>query len=195
MSEATEQEQVVPRPRPDAVPLSVLIEFICQKIYTDLMRLVDFISLQLDVLHEQAQRARAKRPADQLVIEAYRPGHSMVLSYWHTLSRNQFQAQLCLDGKLQPTAYLLSIHADPVDPQRPLCVSHRPELPETQSHRIGTILQYRLSSPSLVLDSYPSTVKDLLVKVHLWPLAQGNHLSIEKLLARTIITRAEHILQ
>ncbi|KAG5443085.1 hypothetical protein CSKR_113845 [Clonorchis sinensis] len=41
MSEATEQEQVVPRPRPDAVPLSVLIEFICQKIYTDLMRLVD----------------------------------------------------------------------------------------------------------------------------------------------------------
>ncbi|TGZ63489.1 hypothetical protein CRM22_006897 [Opisthorchis felineus] len=122
------------------------------------------ISLQLDVLHEQAQRARAKRPADQLVIEAYRPGHSMVLSYWHTLSRNQFQAQLSLDGKLQSTAYLLSIHADPVDPQRPLCVSHRPELPEPQSHRIGTILQ-------------------------------GNHLSIEKLLARTIITRAEHILQ
>ncbi|KAA3675663.1 mediator of RNA polymerase II transcription subunit 14 [Paragonimus westermani] len=104
------------------------------------------ISLQLDVLHEQAQRARATRPIDQLIVEAYRPGHSLVLSYWHALSRNHFQAQLGLDGKLQSTAYMLTIHVDPIDPQRPLCISHRPELPATESHRIGSVLQVFVAS-------------------------------------------------
>ncbi|CAH8494023.1 unnamed protein product [Dicrocoelium dendriticum] len=99
------------------------------------------VSLQLDVLHEQAQRARTRRPPDQFVIEAYRPGQNLVISYWHALSVNQFQAQLNLSGKLQPTPYLLSVHLDPTDPQRPLCVSHRPELPVTESHRIGTTLR------------------------------------------------------
>ncbi|KAF5401195.1 hypothetical protein PHET_05453 [Paragonimus heterotremus] len=132
----------------------------------DMLRILLYafsISLQLDVLHEQAQRARATRPIDQLIVEAYRPGHSLVLSYWHALSRNHFQAQLGLDGKLQSTAYMLTIHVDPVDPQRPLCISHRPELPATESHRIGSVLQ-------------------------------GNCLSIERLLTRTITARAEQIL-
>ncbi|CAL8075761.1 unnamed protein product [Calicophoron daubneyi] len=122
------------------------------------------MSLQLDMLHEQAHRVRAKKPVDQLIIEAYKPGQSLSISYWHALSRNQFQTFMGLDGKLQPTSYLLTIHVDPLDPQRPLCVSHSPELPATESHRIGAIIQ-------------------------------GSTLSIERLLARTIIARAEQILQ
>ncbi|TPP65735.1 Mediator of RNA polymerase II transcription subunit 14 [Fasciola gigantica] len=99
------------------------------------------VSLQLDLLHGQAQRARLKRPADQLVVESYRPGQNLAISYWHGLSRNKFQALLSPDGKLLSVSYCITIHVDPLDAQRPLCVSHRPELPATESHRIGTLLQ------------------------------------------------------
>ncbi|VEL12904.1 unnamed protein product [Protopolystoma xenopodis] len=57
--------------------------------------------MQLDLLHEQAQRARAARPPDQLTVEIYQPGSCLVLSYWHGLARSDFQATLLATGKLQ----------------------------------------------------------------------------------------------
>ncbi|KAH8862934.1 Mediator of RNA polymerase II transcription subunit 14 [Schistosoma japonicum] len=60
--------------------------------------------------------------------------------------------------------YLLTIHVDPTEPQRPLCISHRPELSTSKSQLVG------------------ATVK-------------GNCLSIETLLTRTMVARAEQMLQ
>ncbi|KAH8862930.1 Mediator of RNA polymerase II transcription subunit 14 [Schistosoma japonicum] len=122
------------------------------------------LSLQLDMLHEQAQRARSRRPSDQLTIEAYRPSRCLSISYWHGLARTQYNSVMGLDGKLHPTAYLLTIHVDPTEPQRPLCISHRPELSTSKSQLVG------------------ATVK-------------GNCLSIETLLTRTMVARAEQMLQ
>ncbi|CAH8616353.1 unnamed protein product [Heterobilharzia americana] len=122
------------------------------------------LSLQLDLLHEQAQRARSKRSADQLTVEAYRPSRCLSISYWHGLARTQYNSVMSLDGKLHPTAYLLTIHVDPTDPQRPLCVSHRPELNTSKSELVGATVQ-------------------------------GSCLSIETLLTRTMVARAEQMLQ
>uniref|UniRef100_A0A3Q0KQ77 Mediator of RNA polymerase II transcription subunit 14 n=1 Tax=Schistosoma mansoni TaxID=6183 RepID=A0A3Q0KQ77_SCHMA len=122
------------------------------------------LSLQLDMLHEQAQRARSKRPPDQLTIEAYRPSRCLSISYWHGLARTQYNSVMGLDGKLHPTAYLLTIHIDPTEPQRPLCVSHRPELTTSKSQLVGATVQ-------------------------------GDCLSIETLLTRTMVARAEQMLQ
>ncbi|CAH8293913.1 unnamed protein product, partial [Schistosoma intercalatum] len=122
------------------------------------------LSLQLDMLHEQAQRARSKRPPDQLTIEAYRPSRCLSISYWHGLARTQYNSVMGLDGKLHATAYLLTIHVDPTEPQRPLCVSHRPELTTSKSQLVGATVQ-------------------------------GDCLSIETLLTRTMVARAEQMLQ
>ncbi|CAH8562789.1 unnamed protein product [Schistosoma turkestanicum] len=122
------------------------------------------LSLQLDMLHEQAQRARSKRPPDQLTIEAYRPSRCLSISYWHGLARTQYNSVMALDGKLHPTAYLLTIHVDATEPQRPLCVSHRPELTTSKSQLVGATVQ-------------------------------GDCLSIETLLTRTMVARAEQMLQ
>ncbi|VDP37603.1 unnamed protein product [Schistosoma mattheei] len=122
------------------------------------------LSLQLDMLHEQAQRARSKRPPDQLTIEAYRPSRCLSISYWHGLARTQYNSVMGLDGKLYATAYLLTIHVDPTEPQRPLCVSHRPELTTSKSQLVGATVQ-------------------------------GDCLSIETLLTRTMVARAEQMLQ
>lgn len=55
------------------------------------------------MLHEQAQRARSKRPPDQLTIEAYRPSRCLSISYWHGLARTQYNSVMGLDGKLHAT--------------------------------------------------------------------------------------------
>ncbi|CAH8613473.1 unnamed protein product [Schistosoma intercalatum] len=60
--------------------------------------------------------------------------------------------------------YLLTIHVDPTEPQRPLCVSHRPELTTSKSQLVGATVQ-------------------------------GDCLSIETLLTRTMVARAEQMLQ
>ncbi|KAH8862931.1 Mediator of RNA polymerase II transcription subunit 14 [Schistosoma japonicum] len=49
MSERSEMEHVVARVGAGTIPLSVLIEFISQKVYTDLMRLIDLLPSKTDL--------------------------------------------------------------------------------------------------------------------------------------------------
>ncbi len=53
---------------------------------------------------------------------------------------------------------------DHMEPQKPLCLAHHPELSALDTHRIGSVVK-------------------------------GDQLSIENLLTRTVIVRAERILQ
>ncbi|VDQ04906.1 unnamed protein product [Trichobilharzia regenti] len=72
-----------------------------------LVHLYDILSLQLDMLHEQAQRIRSKRSPDQFTIEAYRPSRCLSICYWHGLARTQYNSIMSLDGKLYPTGKCL----------------------------------------------------------------------------------------
>nr|CAH8857899.1 unnamed protein product [Trichobilharzia regenti] len=99
------------------------------------------LSLQLDMLHEQAQRIRSKRSPDQFTIEAYRPSRCLSICYWHGLARTQYNSIMSLDGKLYPTAYSLTIHVDMTEPRRPLCLSHRPEISTSLTQLVGTTVQ------------------------------------------------------
>ncbi|VEL27963.1 unnamed protein product, partial [Protopolystoma xenopodis] len=49
MSQLSEVEQIVPRPRADTVPLATMIDYMCLKVYTDLMRLVDLLPSKTDL--------------------------------------------------------------------------------------------------------------------------------------------------
>ncbi|VDD74923.1 unnamed protein product [Mesocestoides corti] len=120
-------------------------------------------SLQLDVLYEQAQRLRSRRPTDPFNIECYRPGQLLKVIYWRGLTNCNYQAVMGPDGKMRPAVYSISIHVDPLDPQRPLSLTHHPELSAIDVHKIGSFVR-------------------------------GDCLSIENLLTRTIIIRAEAIL-
>ncbi|KAL5107227.1 Mediator of RNA polymerase II transcription subunit 14 [Taenia crassiceps] len=121
------------------------------------------MSLQLDVLFEQAQRLRSRRPTDPFSIEDYRPGQLLKVVYWRGLSNCNYQAVMGPDGKMRQTIYSITIHVSPLEPQRPLCVTHHPELNTIDAHKIGSFVQ-------------------------------GGCLSIENLLTRTIIVRAERML-
>lgn len=121
------------------------------------------MSLQLDVLFVQAQSLRTRRPTDPFNIEDYRPGQLLKVVYWRGLSNCNYEAVMASDGKMRPTVYSITIHVDPLDPQRPLCVTHHPELSPIEAHKVGSFVQ-------------------------------SGCLSIENLLTRTIIARAERIL-
>ncbi|EUB58559.1 Mediator of RNA polymerase II transcription subunit [Echinococcus granulosus] len=121
------------------------------------------MSLQLDVLFEQAQRLRSRRPTDPFSIEDYRPGQLLKVVYWRGLSNCNYQAVMGPDGKMRPTIYSITIHVNPLEPQRPLSVTHHPELNTIDEHKIGSFVK-------------------------------GGCLSIENLLTRTIIVRAERML-
>ncbi|KAL7053615.1 hypothetical protein AAHC03_026985 [Spirometra sp. Aus1] len=99
------------------------------------------VSVQLNVLFEQAQRILSRRPADTFVIEGYRPGSHLKVRYWLGLSRCHFQAPLGADGKLKQSAYTVTIHTDPLDPQRPLCLTHHPKLSVLDANKIGSIVK------------------------------------------------------
>ncbi|TNN08244.1 Mediator of RNA polymerase II transcription subunit 14 [Schistosoma japonicum] len=122
-----------------------------------------------------AQRARSRRPSDQLTIEAYRPSRCLSISYWHGLARTQYNSVMGLDGKLHPTAYLLTIHVDPTEPQRPLCISHRPELSTSKSQLVGATVK-DLRQELLILSPGPVRLADAPLCLYvplLWPC--GSH--------------------
>lgn len=121
------------------------------------------MSLQLDVLFEQAQHLRSRRPTDPFNIEEYRPGQLLKVIYWRGLSTCNYEAVMGPDGKMRPSIYSITIHIDPVDSQRPLCVSHYPELNAEDAFKVGNYIQ-------------------------------GSCLSIENLLTRAIVVRAECML-
>ncbi|VDN99505.1 unnamed protein product [Rodentolepis nana] len=121
------------------------------------------LSLQLDVLFEQAQHLRSRRPTDPFNIEEYRPGQFLKVIYWRGLSTCNYEAAMGPDGKMRPSIYSIMIHTDPIDSQRPLCVSHYPELNAEDAFRVGNYIQ-------------------------------ASCLSIENLLTRTIVVRAERML-
>uniref|UniRef100_A0A183SRI7 Mediator of RNA polymerase II transcription subunit 14 n=1 Tax=Schistocephalus solidus TaxID=70667 RepID=A0A183SRI7_SCHSO len=298
MSQLSESRHVVSHPRPGTIPLSTMLEFICQKTYTDLMRLVDLlpsktdlekkielakffsrtrnlfirlealvkwansaskvdkcevtltllsealdfpwrilsisllvcdpeisagspllhplqtrflhsqaqsrilyqhfdkrppllhlyemlhsfsVSVQLNVLFEQAQRLLSRRPADTFVIESYRPGSQLKVRYWLGLSRCHFQAPLGADGKLKQSAYTVTIHTDPLDPQRPLCLTHHPKLSVLDANKIGSIVK-DLRTELLPLSPGPITLGDVPLCLYvplLWPCSERELLYIQ----------------
>ncbi|VDL64254.1 unnamed protein product [Hymenolepis diminuta] len=121
------------------------------------------MSLQLDVLFEQAKHLLSRRPTDPFNIEDYRPGQLLKVIYWRGLSTCNYEAVMGPDGKMRPSIYSITIHIDPVDSQRPLCVSHYPELNAEDAFKVGNYIQ-------------------------------GSCLSIENLLTRAIVVRAECML-
>uniref|UniRef100_A0A0X3NVY0 Mediator of RNA polymerase II transcription subunit 14 n=1 Tax=Schistocephalus solidus TaxID=70667 RepID=A0A0X3NVY0_SCHSO len=134
------------------------------------------VSVQLNVLFEQAQRLLSRRPADTFVIESYRPGSQLKVRYWLGLSRCHFQAPLGADGKLKQSAYTVTIHTDPLDPQRPLCLTHHPKLSVLDANKIGSIVKGdHLSLSNLlsrtVIVRAERILKDL--RTELLPLSPG----------------------
>ncbi|CAH8868183.1 unnamed protein product [Trichobilharzia szidati] len=121
------------------------------------------LSLQLDMLHEQAQRIRSKRSPDQFTIEAYRPSRCLSICYWHGLARTQYNSIMSLDGKLHPTAYSLTIHVDMTEPRRPLCLSHRPEISTSLTQLFGTTVHGNcLSIETLLTQTMFARAKQML---------------------------------
>ncbi|KAL3315195.1 Mediator of RNA polymerase II transcription subunit 14 [Cichlidogyrus casuarinus] len=122
------------------------------------------MALQLDLLHEQAQKSKNRRFDGQMFIESYKPGHSMCVSYWRELAKNNFHASLQADGKLAPQAYMLMIHLDELDPLKPLVVTHLPKLSIEDEYRIGNSIT-------------------------------GENVSFERLFSKTLFLRSELILE
>ncbi|XP_022785059.1 mediator of RNA polymerase II transcription subunit 14-like isoform X3 [Stylophora pistillata] len=78
------------------------------------------LSLQLQVLHFQAKQLMAERWGDNIRIEEYAIGKTLVVSYW----RNKSPVQ-----QGQKTGHKITICEDSIDDPTSLCVQHSPALP------------------------------------------------------------------
>lgn len=82
--------------------------------------------------------------------------------------------------------YSITIHVDPLDHQRPLCVTHHPELNAIGAHKIGSVIKVRAKT-------FASRFR-LKTNIIILVIFQGNRLSMENLLTRTVIVRAQIML-
>ncbi|XP_013410599.1 mediator of RNA polymerase II transcription subunit 14 [Lingula anatina] len=92
-------------------------------------------SLQLEVLHSQAERLRSQRLGDHIRVEEYTAGRSLVVSYW------RLQVKRDTKPADQPPVYKLSIHVDEADPGKPLQVTHTPEIQGKESYRVAQAIK------------------------------------------------------
>ncbi|CAG0893105.1 unnamed protein product [Darwinula stevensoni] len=101
------QARLINHPRP-LVELYMCMHAFCQ-------------SLQLEVLHTQAQRLCQERLGDFITIDEYVTGKCLTISYWKELATKYSSSQL-------KQGYKLTVQADPNDCARPLVVVHIPAL-------------------------------------------------------------------
>lgn len=91
-------------------------------------------SLQLEVLHSQAQRLIHHRLGECVRIDEYNAGRSLTISYWRDTPKKE--------GKLFPaSSFKLSIHVDEVEPCRPLQVTHIPQIQGSESTKVAQAIR------------------------------------------------------
>ncbi|XP_033637879.1 mediator of RNA polymerase II transcription subunit 14-like [Asterias rubens] len=101
-------------------------------------------SLQLEVLHSQAQRLIRERWGEHVMIDKYTPGQLLTLAYWRTQSFNI--------GK--PEIYSLSIGIDTNDTAKPLQINHEPQLSMEEATDVNRAIRCdRLSIERLLVET------------------------------------------
>ncbi|GFR84683.1 mediator of RNA polymerase II transcription subunit 14 [Elysia marginata] len=91
-------------------------------------------SLQLEVLHSQAQRLMNDRLRDSIRIEEYSLSKSLSISYWRDqLKREKNQENF--------TIYKLSVHVCEEDEGKPLQISHQPEMSASECRKVGLAIK------------------------------------------------------
>ncbi|BFZ09810.1 hypothetical protein BsWGS_12849 [Bradybaena similaris] len=91
-------------------------------------------SLQLEVLHSQAQRLMSDRLRDSIRIEEYSLSKSLSISYW----RDQMKKEKNQDSY---TTYKLSVHVCEEDEGKPLQISHQPPMTPMESRKVGLAIK------------------------------------------------------
>ncbi|VDN16632.1 unnamed protein product [Dibothriocephalus latus] len=197
MSQLSDSRHVVSHPRPGTIPLSTMLEYLCQKTYTDLMRLVDLLPSKTDLekkielakffsrtrnlfirLEALVKWANSASKVDKcevtltllsealdfpwrilsislLVcdpeISAGSPLlHPLQTRFLHSQAQSRilyqnFDKRPPLLHLYEMLPYTVTIHTDPLDPQRPLCLTHHPKLSVLDANKIGSIV--KLASP------------------------------------------------
>ncbi|XP_005108274.1 mediator of RNA polymerase II transcription subunit 14 [Aplysia californica] len=91
-------------------------------------------SLQLEVLHSQAQRLMSDRLRDSIRIEEYSLSKSLSISYW----RDQLKKDKHQDVY---TIHKLSVHVCEEDEGKPLQISHQPPMSPLESRKVGLAIK------------------------------------------------------
>ncbi|GFO03550.1 mediator of RNA polymerase ii transcription subunit 14 [Plakobranchus ocellatus] len=91
-------------------------------------------SLQLEVLHSQAQRLMTDRLRDSIRIEEYSLSKSLSLSYW----RDQLKKEKNQENFI---IYKLSVHVCEEDDGKPLQISHQPPMTAAECRKVGLAIK------------------------------------------------------
>ncbi|XP_022095205.1 mediator of RNA polymerase II transcription subunit 14-like [Acanthaster planci] len=101
-------------------------------------------SLQLEVLHSQAQRLIRERWGEHVMIEKYTAGQCLTLAYWRSQSFN-------VD---KPELYSLSVGIDTNDTAKPLQINHDPPLSVEDANEVNRAIRCdRLSIERLLVET------------------------------------------
>uniref|UniRef100_A0A1I8GGM9 Mediator of RNA polymerase II transcription subunit 14 n=1 Tax=Macrostomum lignano TaxID=282301 RepID=A0A1I8GGM9_9PLAT len=116
--------------------------------------------LQLDLLYEQACRLIRLRFGDLLAVEKYTAGSSLQLVYWRDLRRPA-------TAGYRVRGHGLRLHTDPLDARRPICVTHFPDLPDSDATSIGRCIRSDELSLERLLDrTIQCRCRDLLYRAY-----------------------------
>ncbi|XP_071839301.1 mediator of RNA polymerase II transcription subunit 14-like isoform X3 [Apostichopus japonicus] len=123
-------------------------------------------SLQLEVLHSQAQRLVRERWGEHVTVEKYIPGQSLTLAYWRAQNLNSTKKQ---------EHYKVVVCIDNSDAAKPLQIIHNPTLDAENAGRIcsTSIKCERLSIERLLVETILvrsrtklGSLKQKLEKIH-----------------------------
>ncbi|CAH1798713.1 unnamed protein product [Owenia fusiformis] len=108
-------------------------------------------SLQLEVLHSQAQRLIVERLGDHVRVEDYMAGKCLVLSYWRDPVKLREIPTTDTDTQKY---YKVSVHINDLNPAKPLQVTHTPELSKEDTSKVGrAIKSNQLSIEKLLMQT------------------------------------------
>lgn len=101
-------------------------------------------SLQLEVLHSQTLSLMRHRLGDSIHIEEYTVGKCLLLSYWRDSGKK--------DSKPFQQVYKLNVHVNEADKNKPLQISHFPQILGSESTKVAhTITSDHLSIEKLLV--------------------------------------------
>ncbi|KAJ8030696.1 Mediator of RNA polymerase II transcription subunit 14 [Holothuria leucospilota] len=130
-------------------------------------------SLQLEVLHSQAQRLVRERWGEHVMVEKYIPGQSLPLAYWRAQNLNSTKKQ---------EHYKVVVCIDNNDAAKPLQVIHNPVLEAEDADRIcfASIKCERLSIERLLVETILvrsriklQSLKEALEKINIKATVKG----------------------
>ncbi|KAK0042754.1 mediator of RNA polymerase II transcription subunit 14 [Biomphalaria pfeifferi] len=91
-------------------------------------------SLQLEVLHSQAQRLMLDRLRDSISIVEYSLSKSLSISYWRDQQKKK-------DNLEHFPIHKLSVHVNEEDEGKPLQISHTPPMSTAESRKVGLAIK------------------------------------------------------